>query len=415
MVLVVSVCTVSSPAAAASDTSISGSLRLETVVELPEGVFAFQAIRGDFVVLANPPARVERMNYKTGERIPLVGPPGSWVTAVDMSDEGELIVEIELDRNGSDEFELEVWNPDTGQRDALPHPGDDADYRFGSDGAVELVVQTFGPRVNLSGTLSKTGDVYTLTDGTEVTTPARRDNFRHDIARDVPVVLLVSNDNGNSRVHDSLVALWDPTTGRYDEFRTVSTGALIGGEGEPVLFTVAYLSPDGTLAVATYGNYRQRIVRFSRDSNSIYNAATVEDIVSSSDFDPTAHAEVLRLYQAIFGRYPDLAGAKYWIRVNRSLEDGTTYDVLSIAGFMSGSQEWAQAYGGVSDEQFVETVYTNVLGRDYDETGYRYWLDLVRGTNVFGGNPNLELLQRYEMVFYVTANTEFTNTYPFQP
>lgn len=142
----------------------------------------------------------------------------------------------------------------------------------------------------------------------------------------------------------------------------------------------------------------------------VATAQSVAEIVSAADYDRVSHAEVLRLYQAIFGRYPDLGGAKYWIGINNQ-----GFDVLEIAGFMSDSAEWHNTYAGTSDERFVEIVYSNVLGRDFDQGGYNYWLDLVRGTNMFGDNPQLATLRRHEMIFYVTANTEFTSAYPFQP
>ena len=133
--------------------------------------------------------------------------------------------------------------------------------------------------------------------------------------------------------------------------------------------------------------------------NGPVNAATtISEIVRSIDYNNRSHAEILRLYQAIFNRPPDLDGAKYWIDIN---DQG--HDVIAIAGFMSGSQEWRNAYDGTTNAQFVEQVYTNVLGRDFDQSGYDYWLDLVDSGQ----------LNRPSMVFYVTANNEFTSKYPF--
>lgn len=135
-------------------------------------------------------------------------------------------------------------------------------------------------------------------------------------------------------------------------------------------------------------------------ATTVATAVSVEQIVAASDYDPVSHARVLRLYQAIFGRYPDLAGAKYWIDLN-----DRGHGVLDIAGYMSVSSEWSTTYRGTSDAEFVAAVYTNVLGRDYDLAGYLYWLDLIE----------TDRLSRPQMVFYVTANAEFTRAYPFQP
>ncbi len=132
----------------------------------------------------------------------------------------------------------------------------------------------------------------------------------------------------------------------------------------------------------------------------VSTAISVEQIVAASDYDPVSHARVLRLYQAIFGRYPDVAGAKYWIDLNNH-----GHGVLAIAGYMSVSSEWSTTYRGTADAEFVAAVYTNVLGRDYDLAGYLYWLDLIETGR----------LSRPQMVYYVTANAEFTRAFPFQP
>lgn len=145
----------------------------------------------------------------------------------------------------------------------------------------------------------------------------------------------------------------------------------------------------------------------------VEDADSITELLAQSDYNGASHADILRLYQAIFDRTPDLDGAKYWIRVNNGEEDGSQHDVLAIAGFMSGSTEWSNTYNGTTDEQFVERVYSNVLDRDFDQSGFNYWLDLVRGTNVYGGNPDRSTLPRPDMVFYVTANDEFKNQFPF--
>ena len=130
----------------------------------------------------------------------------------------------------------------------------------------------------------------------------------------------------------------------------------------------------------------------------VADSQSIDELLAQPDYNGTSHAEILRLYQAIFGRYPDIGGAKYWIDI-----DNQGYDVIEIAGFMSASPEWSNNYSGTTNAEFVEKVYSNVLGRDYDQTGYDYWLNLVESGQ----------LNRPEMVFYVTANTEFTDRYPF--
>ncbi len=146
---------------------------------------------------------------------------------------------------------------------------------------------------------------------------------------------------------------------------------------------------------------------------SVEDAESIADLLDQADYNGRSHAEILRLYQAIFGRAPDLDGAKYWIRVNNGQVDGTRHNVLAIAAFMADSPEWSNNYAGTSADVFLERVYSNVLGRDYDQAGFDYWLDILNGTNATGGNPDQASLDRPALVFYITANPEFITAYPF--
>ena len=54
-------------------------------------------------------------------------------------------------------------------------------------------------------------------------------------------------------------------------------------------------------------------------------------------------------------------------------------------------------YGkNVSNESYVETLYVNVLGRDYDQAGYSYWL----------GNLNNGVETRYELLLGFSESVE---------
>ncbi len=61
------------------------------------------------------------------------------------------------------------------------------------------------------------------------------------------------------------------------------------------------------------------------------------------------------------------------------------------------SPEFAERYGtNVSNAQYVETLYVNILGREYDQEGYNYWL----------GNLNSGLETRYELLLGFAENAE---------
>ena len=61
------------------------------------------------------------------------------------------------------------------------------------------------------------------------------------------------------------------------------------------------------------------------------------------------------------------------------------------------SDEFSERYGAnVSNAKFVETLYVNVLGRDYDQEDYNYWL----------GNLNNGTETRYELLLGFAESAE---------
>lgn len=102
-------------------------------------------------------------------------------------------------------------------------------------------------------------------------------------------------------------------------------------------------------------------------------------------------AVIVRLYGAVFGRGPDQAGFRYWT--------GLSVPTAEIANHFVGSPEFAVRYGRLTDEQFVERVYQNVLGRPSDRAGMRYWSGLLqsgvdRGTVMLGFSESPEFRLR---------------------
>jgi hypothetical protein len=80
-----------------------------------------------------------------------------------------------------------------------------------------------------------------------------------------------------------------------------------------------------------------------------------------------------RLYQAAFARTPDVAGLGYWISV---MDDGASMNAVS-ASFIA-SQEFKNAYGAnPTNSALVTAFYRNVLGRDPEQAGYAYWLNVL--------------------------------------
>ena len=77
---------------------------------------------------------------------------------------------------------------------------------------------------------------------------------------------------------------------------------------------------------------------------------------------------VIRLYQAFFERTPDHQGLDYWL--NRRA-DGKKLD--DVSNNFASSTEFKNKYGSLSNHDFVELIYTNVLKRTADPAGLAYW------------------------------------------
>jgi hypothetical protein len=82
---------------------------------------------------------------------------------------------------------------------------------------------------------------------------------------------------------------------------------------------------------------------------------------------PPADA-VTRLYWATLDRAPDAPGYRYWSRAHA---DGVPLAVIAES-FLS-SAEWQTRMGALSNGQFVDLLYRNVLGRSPDTGGRQYW------------------------------------------
>lgn len=120
--------------------------------------------------------------------------------------------------------------------------------------------------------------------------------------------------------------------------------------------------------------------------------------ITTADGFHEPHADILRLYFAIFDRPPDLGGARFWI---------DQYDqgmhVREIARFMSHSPEFAELRGETSDDRYIAALYENVLDRAPDTEGFAFWTEGL-ATNRF---DRLWVLQHF------AASNEFVADHRF--
>jgi hypothetical protein len=101
-------------------------------------------------------------------------------------------------------------------------------------------------------------------------------------------------------------------------------------------------------------------------------------------------APVVRLYHAYFRRSPDIVGLRFWAS---QLEIG--FSTLAVSNEFARSTEFQNTYGSLSDTEFIELVYQNVLGRPSDRAGRAYWLAQMqagtsRGAVMLGFSESVE-------------------------
>lgn len=77
---------------------------------------------------------------------------------------------------------------------------------------------------------------------------------------------------------------------------------------------------------------------------------------------------VVRLYSAYLTRIPDAGGLNFWLGRRRS-----GWTLAEISSSFASSSEFQRRYGSLTNRQFVEQIYLNVLGRPGDPGGISFW------------------------------------------
>ncbi len=83
--------------------------------------------------------------------------------------------------------------------------------------------------------------------------------------------------------------------------------------------------------------------------------------------------QLYRLYQAAFDRDPDTSGISH----NVALIDNGTINVAAMADAFVASEEFQKTYGALSNNDFIQQLYMNVLGRGADQAGLDGWLSYL--------------------------------------
>ena len=130
----------------------------------------------------------------------------------------------------------------------------------------------------------------------------------------------------------------------------------------------------------------------------------VAGIVSSANWQRSAGG-VARLYQAYFGRDADVDGLKFWIdRVERG-------SLNPVSSSFAASSEFKTKYGALSNRDFVELVYDQVLGRQSDTGGINFWTAQLDSAARSRGQVMTGFSESSEFKRKTRARTDVTTTY----
>lgn len=100
-------------------------------------------------------------------------------------------------------------------------------------------------------------------------------------------------------------------------------------------------------------------------------AAFVESIIRSVEYQDLG-GPVTRLYTAYFLRVPDPDGLSFW---KDAYKKQNPWTFVGISNFFVISNEFKQRYGTLTNPQFVDLIYQNILGRAPDPSGRAFWVD----------------------------------------
>ena len=142
---------------------------------------------------------------------------------------------------------------------------------------------------------------------------------------------------------------------------------------------------------------------------------TTANAIARPDFTITACPEmtdsVLRLYSAYFLRAPDEEGFDFW-----TLENSLgTWSMPRMSAFFSESPEFIDLYGALTDAEFINLLYNNILGRDADAGGSTYWLNRMTVEGLDRGTVMLFFSESPEYIELTETSTPLAGEFAWYP
>ena len=148
-------------------------------------------------------------------------------------------------------------------------------------------------------------------------------------------------------------------------------------------------------------------------AKAISRAEAVASVIGSREFQETVNP-LARLYLATFGRYPDYEGLNYYTGQREEARP-----LHEIANEFTRSREFELRYGELDNAQFVELIFTNVLGHPSQADVRNYWVSEIDSGHMTRGQVLVDLAESgafrersADQVFVSTAYTEILQRTP---
>lgn len=181
-------------------------------------------------------------------------------------------------------------------------------------------------------------------------------------------------------------------TNGNDTFPAPDSSFLVNGNGG--LDELVYNAPHTNYAFSRSGTSFIVSDVSGSGKTSVLNGVerlAFSDLNVALDLNGTA-GKIYRLYQAAFDREPYLSGLGFWIN---AMDHGLS--LVEVAANFIRSAEFSDRYGAnMSDENFVDNLYHNILGRAPEQMDFDYWINVLlegkaaRDTVLIGFSESLE-------------------------
>lgn len=162
----------------------------------------------------------------------------------------------------------------------------------------------------------------------------------------------------------------------------------------------------------TFEHFNDHIRVFLEDSFSdiIYEVENIGLANMRISFDSLSRlddtqGEIVRLYNGVLGRNPDAEGFNYWL--DELLSSNSTSTIQDISNSFANSSEYSVRFGAQSNEEFINQLYNNILGRNADNAGYTYWLNEIGSS----GNRSGMVVSFTNSVEYIADQEELVQDY----